>query len=70
MKLCRDLQVVQDEEIDVVERFMKINEDKSDLDQMKEDKNFLENELDIRQVMVDHVNKMYGFKTGLGQIKN
>ena len=45
---------------------MKINEDKADLDQMKDDKDFLENQLDIRQVMVDHVNKMYGFKTGLG----
>ena len=66
MKLCRDLQVVQDEEIDIVEQFMKINEDKADLDQMKDDKDFLENQLDIRQVMVDHVNKMYGFKTGLG----
>ena len=62
MKLSRDLELFADEKEENVMAFMNINEDEDNIEQQKSFRETLEKELNIRQVFVDHANRVFGFK--------
>lgn len=62
MKLSRDLELFADEKEENVMAFMNINEDEDNIEQQKSFRETLEKELNIRQVFVNHANRVFGFK--------